>query len=177
MFVFVSKFVNLKLKNKKLHYALILIPLVFHITSSLLVFPNYSSYFNEIIGTSNGYKVLLGPNVDTGSELINLKKFIDENGIKSIYLSYHGGVDPKEYRINYIYLPSAHFQHWVPEYKAYKKDYSDALEDCSKKNGWIAISVTNLKGRYLNNNSCFEWLEKEQPITKIGNSIFVYNII
>ena len=176
MFVFVSKLVNLKIKNQKLYFVILFIPLTLHIVSSLLAFPNYSSYFNELVGKGNGYKVMLGPDADTGSELINLKKFMDKNGIKKIYFSYHGSVDPKKYGINYTYLPSTPFLFWGPEYKLYKKDYSDVFEDCSKKHGWIAISVTNLKGRFLNNHSCFRWLENEQPVAKIGNSIFVYNI-
>ena len=176
MFIFAGKLANLKIKNQKLGYAAILLPLLLHISSSLLIFPNYSSYFNEITGPGNGYKVLLGPNVDTGSELINLKKYMDAKGIKKTYFSYHGSVDPKEYGINYEYLPSTHFQFWVPEYKPYKKDYSDVFEDCSKKRGWIAVSVTNLRGRYLNNPKCFEWLENEPPMAKIGYSIFVYNM-
>ena len=175
MFVFVGKLVNMKIKNK-MHYAMILLPLLMHIASSLLAFPDYSSYFNEVIGHGNGYMVMLGPDADTGSELISLKNYMDANGIKKIYFSYHGSVDPKEYGINYTYIPSTHFQFWVPEYKIYKKDYSDVSEDCSRKSGWIAVSVTNLKGRFLNNKSCFEWLEAQQPAAKIGNSIFVYSI-
>lgn len=176
MFVFVGKLLNLKIINKKIHLVILLLPLLLHIISSLIVFPDYHAYFNEFVGPSNGYKILLGSNVDTGSELINLKKFMDKNKIESIYLSYHGAVNPKEYGINYKYLPSAHFQFWVPEYEAYKKDYSDVTEDCSRKHGWVAISVTNLKGLFLNNKSCFDWLEKEQPVAKIGYSIFVYKI-
>lgn len=176
MFVFTSKLVNLKIKNQRFYYAILFMPLMLHIASSLIIFPNYSSYFNEIIGPGNGYKVLLGPNLDTSSELINLKKYMDANGINNLYLSYHGSVDPKEYGINYTYLPSTHFQFWVPEYKSYKKEYSDVTEDCSRKSGWIAVSATSLKGRFLNNHSCFKWLESQQPMAKIGYSIFVYHI-
>ena len=177
MFVFVGRLANLRIKNKKLGCAIVALPLLLHISSSLLAFPNYSSYFNEIIGQGNGYRVLLGPDVDTGSELISLKKYMDANGIKNIYFSYHGSVDPKEYGISYAYLPSTHFQFWVPEYRPYKKDYGDVFEDCSRKRGWVAVSVTSLKGRFLNNHDCFGWLENEQPVAKIGNSIFVYNTL
>ncbi|MBI2541525.1 glycosyltransferase family 39 protein [Candidatus Woesearchaeota archaeon] len=176
MFVFTGKLVTLKRGNKKFLNSMLLLLLAMHIASSLLIFPNYSSYFNEVIGPENGYKVLLGPDSDTGSELINLKKFMDEKKIVSMQFSYHGSVDPKEYGINYTYLPSTHFQFWVPEYKSYKKEYSDVTEDCSKKSGWIAISATNLKGRFLNNRNCFKWLESRQPTARIGYSIFVYNI-
>jgi len=175
MFVFVGKLLNLDIINRKV-YIVLSLTLSLHIISSLIIFPNYSAYFNEIMGPGNGYKILLGPNVDTGSELINLKKFMDKNEIESIYLSYHGTIDPQEYGINYRYLPSTHFLFWTPEYKKYKKDYGDVFEDCGRKSGWVAISVTNLKGRFLNNNRCFDWLEKEQPVAKIGYSIFVYNI-
>ena len=176
LFVFVGKLVNVKSKRQNLFYISIVLLLAFHVISSLSVYPNYVAYFNEIVSPDNGHEVLLGFNIDTGAELINLKIYMDENDIDSLYLSYHGGVNPKNYGIDFEYLPSTHFQYWVPEYLHFKKDFSDVQEDCSAKQGLIAISVSNLKGRYLNNVSCYSWLEDHEPIERIGYSIFIYNI-
>lgn len=172
IFLFCSKIT--KLKKGWLSIA-ILILLLHYIMSSLLVFPHYFAYFNEFAsGPANGYKHLVGANLDNGQDLPGLKKFIEDNNIEKINLSYFGSVNPKEY-VNYDYLPSPYFQHWVPDYVQHAI-VRERDEDCSEKKGWVAISATNLQNVHMVNKACFNWLKKYEPVVKIGYSIFVYNI-
>lgn len=178
LFLFVSKSVNIKIKRQKLFDYFFIILIVWYVINSISVFPHHAAFFNEFVGGSkNGYKYLLAENVDTGEDLIGLKKYLIKNNINKINLSFHGSFDPAEYGISYDYMPSACWQFWVPDYKKYalncKTNYS---EDCSKREGIVVISVTNLQNRFLKNTSCFNWLKEYQPIENIGYSIHVYNI-
>ncbi len=172
LFVFCSKIA--KLKNKWLGFAIAIL-IAHYILSSLFIFPHYFSYFNEIAGgASNGYMHLVGANLDNGQDLPRLKKYMEDHGIKKIKLSYFGTADPKDY-VDYEYLPSPYFQHWVPDYKPYVT-VTNRSEDCSAKKGMIAISATNLQNVHMINQTCFDWLKKYEPVEKIGYSIFVYDI-
>lgn len=172
LFVFCSKLARLK----KIWLNIVIIILIAHyIINSLLIFPHYLAYFNEIVGgPANGYKHLVGSDLDIGQDLPGLKLFMEENKIDKINLSYFGSIDPKEY-VNYDYLPSPYFQQWVPDFVQYVT-LTERYEDCSEKKGWVAISVTNLQNMRMVNKTCFNWMKKYEPVAKIGYSIFVYNI-
>ncbi len=172
LFVFVSKITNLKIKLVKILLYLIIIH---YLLSSIFAFPNYYAYFNEFIGSANGYKYLGSGNLDSGQNLPKLKDFMAANNIKKINLSYSGSVDPKEYGINYDYMPSPYFAYWAPDYVPNIKP-DKRNEDCSRRKGWVAISASNFQGVYLMNKTCFSWLKDYKPVEKISYSIFVYNI-
>lgn len=172
IFLFCGKIA--RLKNGWINTVLVIL-FVYYTISSLLIFPNYMVYFNEFAGgAGNGYKHLVGGNLDQGQDLPGLKKFMEENHVNKINLSYFGSIDPKEY-VNYDYLPSPYFQPWVPDFK-WNEDIKIRKEDCSEKKGWVAVSATNLQNVHLINATCFNWLKKYTPVKKIGYSIFVYDI-
>ena len=93
--------------------------------------------------------------------------------MQKIKLSYHGAMDPAYYNISYDPLPMEQYIPWAPGFEQNNPNYK---EDCSKKYGIIAISVSNLHNYHLINQSCFSWLENYAPIKRIGYTIFVYNI-
>jgi len=172
LFLFCSRLGKIKLKSIKL---LLWILIIYYVVSSAMAFPNYLAYFNEISGgPANGYKHLVGASIDLGQDLPGLQKYMQENVIHKINLSYFGTVDPKEY-VDYDYMPSPYFQMWVPGFKRYE-DLNPTKEDCHERKGWIAISVTNLQNVRMENKTCYNWLQKYQPVAKIGYSIFVYNL-
>lgn len=173
LIVFVSKMANLKNKLIKI---LLVIVILHYFLSAIFAFPNYFSYFNEFIGGSkNGHRYLGGGNIDNGQNLPQLKEFMIQNNIQKINLSYLGSVDPKEYGINYDYMASPNFQPWVMSNKAYYK-LNETNGGCKKRNGWVAISASNYQGVYFQNRSCFSWLKDYEPVGRISNGIFVYNI-
>lgn len=176
MFVFMSKITNFNLEKGFFRY-FIAILLVWYTAASISIYPYYISYFNELITPKYGYKYLSGDNIDLGQDLIRLKDYLDANGISKINLSFHGGIDPKYYGIEYDYMPTACFSPVNKDYKPYAANCGESFtEDCSKRTGIVAISVTNLQNRFLKNTSCFNWLNDYEPINRLGYSIFVYNI-
>jgi hypothetical protein len=146
------------------------------VVGTLLAFPNYTAYFNELMDADSSYKTFAGTNNDIGQDLKPLAAYLQEHGLSHVYLSYLGTVPPAYYSINYTYMPSPHFQPWVPEYAPHEEDLpANFSEDCSPKQGIVAISITNLDGLYLSNKSCFDWLTDYSPIAHVGHTIFVYD--
>lgn len=175
LFILTSNVVNLKDNKVKTYNIITLILLFYYALSTILIAPYYLSYINELgLGPNNAHKITVGSNIDSGQDLYGLAKYMEKNNIQKIKLSYFGSVDPKDYNISYEYLPSPYWFPWVPDYTILL--LHERKEDCSEKKGIIAISVTNLKNVQLVNKTCFDWLNKYEPIRKIGYSIFVYNI-
>ncbi|MFA6551718.1 MAG: glycosyltransferase family 39 protein, partial [Patescibacteria group bacterium] len=145
--------------SKTFILAILMILLVRETTS---IFPNYLAYFNQIVGgPANGYKYVADSNLDWGQDLRRLAGFVEQNGIDKIKLDYFGGGSPT------YYLG-----------KKYQK--MDA-ENVSLRHGWIAVSATLMQGGravaskgYDQNTTYYKWLDKYEPVAKIGYSIFVY---
>lgn len=165
LFVFCGKIINLSYKKKIARIALLIL-MVWYIGSSLYVHPHYLAYFNELVGgPDKGYKYLVDSNIDWGQDLKELKKYMDENNIEKINLSYFGTDSPERYGIKYDWLPSVYLRNNEPQ-----KQIALPLK------GLIAISVTNLQGVHFEDNNLFSWLKNYEPIKKIGYSIYVYDI-
>ncbi|MBU2635292.1 glycosyltransferase family 39 protein [Patescibacteria group bacterium] len=154
-------------KWKKIAVSLVLILLGFYIISSLLVWPHYLTYYNEIAqGPKNGYKYAVDSNYDWGQDLKRLKEWVDENNIEKIYLSYFGGGNP-EYYLKERYAP------W----------WGDRDKKELPEGSYLAVSLTLLQGGKGNPAPGFDqptgyylWLDDYEPIARIGNSIFIYYI-
>ncbi len=177
--VLASNIVNApaNIKGKNIFNAAIPILLISYAVSTILIAPYYLSYINILGGgPNNAYKIVVGSNIDQGQDLFGLKKFMEKNKIDKIKLSYWGSIDPRYYGISYEYLPSPYFQPWQNNYTSVVISPPNVSEDCSKRKGLIAISITNLQNAHLLNRTCYNWLKKYEPIEKIGYSIFVYNI-
>jgi len=134
--------------------------------SSLSVFPYYLTHFNELVGgPKNGYLYVTDSNLDWGQDLKRLAKWADEQGIQKIKVDYFGGSDT-DYYLGDKYEPW--HGDWNPK---------------EAKGNWLAISATYLQGGrglpapgFDQPAGYYLWLNQYQPITIIGNSIFVYYI-
>ena len=74
---------------------LVAILLLWHVAGNLAVYPNYISYFNELIGsTRNADKFLIDSNLDWGQDLRRLDRWCGEHRVSNITLHYFGGADP-----------------------------------------------------------------------------------
>ncbi len=137
------------------------------VVSVVSIYPHFLAYFNEVAGgPDKGYVYTVDSNLDWGQDLKRLKKWADVNRIDKVYLDYFGGSDPQ------YYLKNKSLR-WAADFKQ---------EDFPKGN-YLAISATYLQkergtpapgfnqpnGRYL-------WLNKYEPVAKIGYSIFIYYI-
>jgi hypothetical protein len=74
--------------------------LTWYCASSLASYPNYLSYFSDVVGgSSNGYRYLADSNLDWGQDLITLKRWMASRGVHAVALSHFGLVDPSVYGI------------------------------------------------------------------------------
>lgn len=138
--------------------------MIWYIISSVLAFPYYISYYNELAGGSkNGYKYAVDSNYDWGQDLKRLAQFVEKNNIEKINVSYFGG-DNTSYRLGDKLEGT--WIHGGPE----------------ENKGWLAISATFLQENraepvpgYDRDTTSLNWLNNYEPI-RIGNSIFAYYI-
>jgi hypothetical protein len=141
------------------------LPLLWYPVASATIWPDYLAYFNEFAGgADSGYRYLVDSNLDWGQDLKGLKRFMDDRGIDRVYLSYFGTDSPGRYGIQYD---------WLPSYELKNPDPSRTTIDL-KRQRYLAISVTNLQGVYMEPYTMFRWLDRYTPVAKIGHSIFVY---
>ena len=167
-----NKLISNKLRNRYIAYCLLLTALLgWFIFESLKVYPHYLTYFNQVVGgPSGGYRYVVDSNLDWGQDLLRLSKWVKQNGIQKIELDYFGWADPAYYlKDRYIWLNST--------------KYRDAADFVSRNQsgGWLAVSATFLQGsKGTPDNPSYpnydDWLKAHQPVTVIGNSIFVYNL-
>ncbi len=123
------------------------------VASSVFLFPNYLSFFNELIGgPSQGDKYLIDSNIDWGQNLKGLKHWMDVNNITTISLAYFGQDNPA--------FRGIHAQSFL----------------CYPTKGVVAISATFLRGFTEQQKQCARWLHTRIPLARIGYSMYVYSI-
>jgi hypothetical protein len=134
--------------------------------SSLSVFPYYLTHFNELVGGhKNGYIYVTDSNLDWGQDLKRLTKWVEKQGIDKIKVDYFGGATVE-------YYLGEKYEEWHGDWNP---------EDA--KGSYLSVSATFLQqGRAIPDKGfdkptdCYMWLNKYEPVTVIGNSIFVYYI-
>ena len=147
-----------------------LLPLAFIawlVPSTLLIYPHYLAYFNELVGPRNGYKVLVDSNLDWGQDLPGLRDWMDEYGVEQVYLSWFGIAPPEHYGVRYRYLPG-----WPPFENPALRIYHPQ----HPLPGIYAISATNLQGVLLDEPDTFVFFRTQRPIAQIGYSILIYEV-
>ncbi len=128
-------------------------------------YPHCLAFFNGLAGgPRNGYKYLVDSNLDWGQDLKGLKRWMDKNRVQQINLSYFGTADPAYYGIDCTHLPAAPF--FV------------AKSQMPRLPGYVAVSVTNLRGVYLNDygKAFYRPLLEREPDAIIGYSIYIYRV-
>jgi len=151
----------------KIKYALLVILIVWQVVSLSLVYPHVLAYFNEIAGgPANGYKYVTDSNLDWGQDLRRLKQWVADNEIEKIYVDYFGGGDAS-------YYLKEKYEPW----------WGTRNPEELPKGSYLAISATFLQGGrgepsvgFNQSFGYYKWLDKYQPVAKIGYSIFVYQI-
>lgn len=144
--------------------------------SSVLAHPDYLAYFN-VFAFGRPERIEVDSDLDWGQDLYRLSKWLKLQGVRDVGLSYFGTAD-----LSHADLPNFH-----------------ELIPYQKESGWVAISAYNRTlpspffvkrlpniatyygipwnfDRLKSGEGPFAWLTNYQPVAKIGNSIFVYNI-
>jgi hypothetical protein len=123
-------------------------------------YPFFLSYLSEYgPGRDEGYRVLADSSLDWGQGLLELRDFMREHDIPSVYLSYFGSAIPEGYGIQHVPMLS-----YFPLLK------QPPLPAAPK---WIAVSATNLTGTYFAGDP-YKAFRDARPSYVIGHTIFLY---
>jgi len=156
---------GLKEPYLKLKYSLLMILILWQAFSVISIYPHFLAYFNEIVGGPNqGYIYVVDSNLDWGQDLKRLKIWTEKNGVNKIYVDYFGGSDVK-------YYLGEKFAPW----------WGQRNPQELPKGSYLAVSATLLQGGrgqaapgFNQPTDYYRWLDRYEPIAKIGYSIFVY---
>ena len=151
--------------------------------STVAAYPNYLSYFNEIIGGGqNANKYFSDSGVDWGQDLKRLKTYVDDHHeIKHIAVDYFGGGLPAYYFCQRTYDDSGQLIATEDGYDCSHRIFEPWHSENGTYTGqYIAVSETFLENdRYyakLYGQTGYGYLRARQPIAKIGNSIYVFKL-
>ncbi len=125
---------------------------VWYAASTVLAYPHFLSYFNELAGGSrNGWKYLADSNIDWGQDLPALATWQEQNGHPPMYVLYYGTAPLAAYGV----AEQAWATFPLPQY--------------------LAVSVTSLY--VLESVPLVKYLREERsPLARLGNSIFIYEL-
>ncbi|MCX6811641.1 MAG: glycosyltransferase family 39 protein [Candidatus Berkelbacteria bacterium] len=134
---------------------------VWFVFGSILTYPSYLAYFNELTIGRPKYEFLVDSNLDWGQDLKRLASYVNENPeIDKLHIDYFGG------GVTSYYIPAEKLIDWH--------------SDQGPATGWFAISATffQFSKMYgvMEGKWDYSWLESYEPVKVIGNSILVYHI-
>lgn len=151
----------------KIKYIILIVLIFWQAFSVVSVYPHFLAYFDELVGGSaNGYKYVVDSNLDWGQDLKRLKKWVEENKIDKIYVDYFGGGDAK------YYLKEKYVPWWGTRNPQELPEGSYLAVSATLLQGGRGKKIPGLEGP----EGYYLWLNKYQPVAKIGYSIFVYRI-
>ncbi|MFI5173963.1 MAG: ArnT family glycosyltransferase [Terriglobia bacterium] len=133
--------------------------LVWHVSSSLMAFPNHLSYFNEFVrGPAHGIEWLDDSNVDWGQDLKVLKEVLDRQGIPFVTLHSFSRFDNPEHYGIHCFRPTADEWGVIVKYPP---------------PGFYAVSAHWLARQKALG---LDWMKKYQVVANVGNSMFVFRV-
>ena len=132
--------------------------------SVLTAHPWYLSYSSAWAGGRDyAWHVMSDSNVDWGQGLLELRRFMEEEGVQSVRLSYFGSARPAAYGIEYVALPSF-FRLAQPQ---------TAAAEANPR--FTVISATNLQGLYLQGRDPFAPYREREPYRMLGHALLVFD--
>ena len=143
--------------------------LVFQIISTSRTYPAYIAYANELWGgPSHAYRLLSDSNSDWGQQLKDVKRYLDQRGVKDCWFIYFGEgvVDATYYRIPCRPLPTADSL-WVNE----PANAPPVID------GTVLISAGDLSGFEFGPGPLnpYEQFKSLRPVAVIDYGVFVYD--
>ncbi|MFZ2299567.1 MAG: glycosyltransferase family 39 protein [Candidatus Moraniibacteriota bacterium] len=149
----------------------------------VLTYPGYLSYFNPIIGgNQNGYRYVTDSNYDWGQDLKNLNDFVETHNRCKAGMASQSEVTKCAVTADYPAIDKIRVDHFgggSPRYYLTDK-YISWWDKREPEAGWYAISSffyqESLYKQKPAGDSDYSWLKGIQPITRAGDSIFIYYI-
>jgi hypothetical protein len=149
--IWVSGSVVLKGAVRKYRRVLILlfaILMIWYAAGTLRVFPHFLGYYNVLAGGPGGYAHRITHDMDWGQDLIQLRRYCEEEGVDRVVRLYFGTARPSGYGLR-------------------TRQFGE--EELSRPSKEVyAVSV-----RYLGS---VEWAKDRAPDAKAGYSIFIYDM-
>ncbi|HKG58495.1 MAG TPA: glycosyltransferase family 39 protein [Pyrinomonadaceae bacterium] len=154
-------------KSRKWTYAVGVLLLV-HVASSVLAFPNYLAYGNELWGgPAQTHRYLTDSNADWAQQLKSVKQYLDARGVKECWFVYFaaGVAEPSYYGIPCKPLPTINTL-WLNE----------PIEVPTTIDGPVLISASNLSGLEFGPGVLdpYEQFKRHQPTAVIDRGVFVF---
>jgi len=112
--------------------------------------PDYIAYFNPLAG-SRPERIMVNSDLDWGQDLKRLRTALAERKIEFLHLAVSGSEDPA--------------RHGFPPFELLEPDYAPVT-------GWVAVSLNTF---YLYHDK-LSWLDKYEPVARIGKTIDLYFI-
>jgi hypothetical protein len=136
---------------------------------TVVVAPHYLAFFNAIAGgPDGGYRYLVDSNLDWGQDLPGLARYVEEEGLERVYLSWFGAAHPEAYGLPFHPLPG--FWRFGGDAAVY------GYNPYAPEPGTYAISASNLQGVALSDRDTYAWFRTQTPIARIGHSIHIYRV-
>ena len=132
--------------------------LIWYAGDSVLAYPHYLAYFNELAGgprwPNRGYRLLADSNLDWGQDWIRLKKWQDENRVSELAVAGFGKVDPAVFGVHY------------------------QKAACPPGPGYLAVSANLVLGLdpFHEGKSCYSFLQKQPPVGYAGPAVWIYRL-
>ena len=143
--------------------------LLLHVASSLMAFPNYIPYSNELWGgPSQTYKYLTDSNADWGQQLKSIKQYLDGRGVKDCWFLYfaEGAAEPSYHGIPCKPLPTISTL-WL----------NLPIDVPRSIYGTVLISASNLSGVEFGPGSLdpYGQFKSLKPTAVIDHGVFVFD--
>ena len=155
-------------KSRKWAYAVAVFVFA-HAASSVMAFPNYIPYANELWGgPSQTHKYLTDSNSDWGQQLKSIKQYLDQRGVKDCWFVYFaaGVAEPGYYGIPCKPLPTITTL-WL----------NQPIEVPTSITGTVLISASNLSGVEFGPGALdpYGQFKRLQPTAVIDRGVFVFD--
>lgn len=142
------------------------------VVSSLLIHPHYLAYFNQIAGgPDNGWQVVVDSNIDWGQDVAALGAYVAQReAVAEIQGAWLSVVPPEVYGIELgdWYTPSPQ----SAQIDLYGRFYPPRPAPAT-----YVFSVSHVQGVFEQPQSSLAWFREREPDERVGNSLFVYEVL
>jgi hypothetical protein len=137
------------------------VALLWHIASSLSVFPHSLSYFNELAGgPRGGHFHLLDGNLEWGQDFLYLEQWIkDHPEAHPLHVGFWGFLPLKDLGMDY-----SEFTFGEPD------------GDATLPAGWYAVSVNHMRRDFRRSDPKYATFLKRTPVAMVGYTVYIYHI-
>ncbi|MCG6989392.1 MAG: hypothetical protein LJF06_14615 [Gemmatimonadetes bacterium] len=142
--------------------AVIAVLLGLQVVSVATAYPDLLAYTSVWAGgRDRAHRVLVDSSLDWGQGLLELRRFMKDEGVKRVRLSYFGSAIPAAYGIDYVPLPSF-----------FRLEGGDTGGPPPR---FTVISATTLHGLYLQGHDPFASYRSRTPYRVLGHTMLVYD--